>query len=68
MHIENGLDRTAAEDGYKNGTILGSSGHMRIMVSATRVTAEYVSCLLPADETATRKNRQVAHSYVLPTK
>jgi predicted phosphodiesterase len=60
--------RNAAEYGYKNGTILGSSGHMRVTVSAARVTADYVSCFLPADETAEHKNRQVAHSYVLSPK
>ncbi len=57
--------RNAAEYGYRNGTILGSSGHMRITVSVAQVTAEYISCVLPADETAERKNRQVSHSYTL---
>ena len=57
--------RNAVEYGYLNGTILGSSGHTRITVSATQVTAEYISCVLPADESADRKNRRVSHSYVI---
>ena len=58
--------RNAAEYGYRNGVILGGSGHMRIAVSATRVTADYITCLLPVGETTDRKNRKVSHSYILP--
>ena len=35
--------RSAAEYGYVNGTILGSSGHLRVTVTPKIVTVEYVS-------------------------
>jgi len=60
--------RNAAEYGYKNGTILGGSGHMRVTVSATKATADYISSFLPAAETAGCKNRRAAHSYVIPAR
>lgn len=60
-----GSTRSAAEYSYKSGTILGSSGHMRITVSAAKVTVDYVRAALPQDETAERKNRQVVHSYTI---
>ena len=59
------VPRSAAEYGYRNGVILGGSGHLRVGVSATKVIAEYVRATLPEDEDAERKNRQVAHSYTI---
>ncbi|MCK6684649.1 MAG: metallophosphoesterase [Thermoanaerobaculia bacterium] len=61
------LDSTgsAATYGYVTGTILGSSGHLRVKVSGGNATVDYVRSLLPADETASRKNRDVVFSYVL---
>jgi hypothetical protein len=50
-----GSTRSAAEYGYKGGVILGSSGHMRVTVSASQATVEYV-----------RTDRSVAQSYVIP--
>jgi len=46
--------RSAAEYGYVNGTILGSSGHLRIKISPANATVDYV-----------RTDRSVAHSYVI---
>ena len=46
--------RSAAEYGYLNGTILGSSGHLRVAVSASQVAVDYV-----------RTDRSAAHSYVI---
>jgi len=60
-----GSTRSAADYGYKTGVILGSSGHLRIAVSQSDVTADYVRSVLPQDETADRKNRQLARSYTL---
>ena len=48
--------RSAAEYGYVNGTILGSSGHLRIMVTPTNATVDCVGT-----------DRSVAHSYVIPS-
>jgi len=58
--------RTAAEYGYLDGVILGSPGHMRITVSESRLTADYVRSYLPEDETGDRKNREVSYSYTIP--
>ena len=44
---------------YASGTILSSSGHLRVTVSPAGVTSEYVRSWLPANENASRKNRQV---------
>lgn len=46
--------RSAAEYGYVNGTILGSSGHLRVSVSAQQAKVDYVR---------TQRQHGVAHSY-----
>jgi hypothetical protein len=46
--------RSAAEYGYVNGTILGSSGHLRVSVSAQQAKVDYVR---------TQGQDGVAHSY-----
>jgi len=38
------ISRQAAEYGYKSGTILGGSGHLRVTVSARGAKVEYVRC------------------------
>ena len=55
----------ADEYGYKSGEFIGSSGYMRIQVAADRVVADYISTYLPAQETATHKNGEIASSYTL---
>jgi len=52
-----GSTRSAAEYGYKGGVILGSSGHMRVTVSASQATVDYV-----------RTDRSAAHSYSIPSR
>ncbi|MCX6936126.1 MAG: metallophosphoesterase, partial [Verrucomicrobia bacterium] len=49
-----GSTRNAAEYGYTSGVILGSSGHLRVLVSADRATIDYV-----------RTDGSVAHSYAI---
>ena len=44
---------------YASGTILSSSGHLRVTVSPSGVTSEYVRAWLPKDENASRRNAQV---------
>ncbi len=61
-----GPPRSAEEYGYKEGVILGSSGHMRITVSASRVSAEYVRSVAERDERNGLRNRQVAYAYTIP--
>jgi len=58
-----GSTRSAEEYGYKSGTLLGSSGHLRIKVSAKMAIVDYVQAVLPGDENANRKNGAVASTY-----
>ena len=48
---------------YATGTILSSSGHMRVTVTPVGITTQYVRAWLPKDETATRKNAQIDDSW-----
>jgi predicted phosphodiesterase len=50
--------RSAAEYGYKNGVILGSSGYLRVTVSPEKAKVEYV-------RTAVGRADLVAHSYMV---
>jgi hypothetical protein len=56
---------SAAEYGYRSGTLMSSPGHLRIGVSPEQVKVEYVRPYLPKAETATRHNRDIGHSYVV---
>ncbi len=53
----------ASQYHYAAGTILSSSGHMRVTVSPANVQMQYVRAWLPADETATRKNGEIADAW-----
>jgi len=53
----------AADYRYLAGTFLGSSGHLRVTVSPTGVTSEYVRTWLPEAQNATRVNAQVEHRW-----
>jgi hypothetical protein len=55
----------AAQYHYASGTIVSSSGHLRITVSPASVKGEYVRAWPPASETATRRNGEVAHSWTV---
>lgn len=57
--------RSAAEYGYAGGTILGSSGHMRVSVAPEKVKVDYVRSVLPKDESGPLKNGAVADHYEL---
>jgi len=48
---------------YDSGTIFRSSGHMRITITPTTMTARYIRSWLPKDETAARKNGQIEHEW-----
>jgi hypothetical protein len=65
---ELGCPRNAVEYGYVSGDILGSSGHLRVTVSASQVKVEYVRALLAKDENVRRQNRQVRTTYTVPAK
>ncbi len=57
----------ASKYGYITGSILPSSGHLRVSVSNSTVTVDYVRAYLPADEnpTAGRVNGKVDYSYTI---
>ncbi len=57
--------RIAAEYGYLNGDIFGSSGHLRVMVAPGRVTLEYVRAYLKAGENNRQHNGQSDYSYTI---
>jgi hypothetical protein len=48
---------------YTSGDIQSSSGHLRIKVSPSGISSEYVRSWLPTQESTTRKNRQVDASW-----
>ena len=58
--------RLAAEYGYVEGTLLGSSGHLRVSVRDGAATVDYVRSRLATDRRQSYANREVAHSYDLP--
>jgi len=49
----------ATKYGYLSGTVLPNSGHLRVTVSASKVTVDYVRAYLPGDG----PNREVAYRY-----
>jgi hypothetical protein len=55
---------------YASGTIISSSGHLRVTVAQDHVTVEYVRAWLPGNETAERRNGQVDDAWTVgaPTK
>ena len=55
----------ATEGGYLAGTILSSSGHLRVTVAPDKATVEYVRTWLAKDESATKKNASVDHAYTI---
>jgi hypothetical protein len=57
--------RSAEEYGYRDGTILGSSGYLRVSVDRGSATVEYVRAVLERDEGRDRKNGAVSHRYAL---
>jgi len=50
---------------YLSGTILGSSGHMRISVSKTGVRAQYIHSWLPKDSNSSKVNGQIADEWIV---
>ena len=62
MNSQNG-PVLATDYHYANGTILSSSGHLRVTVNADHATSQYVRTWLPANETATRKNGQIDDTW-----
>jgi hypothetical protein len=55
----------AAKYGYVQGQILPSAGHIRVTVSSEGTRVDYVRAYLPANETATRKNKDISATYFI---
>jgi hypothetical protein len=51
--------------GYKQGTFLGNSGHVRVAVSPDEAKVEYVRSCQPEDESDRRKNGEVADACTI---
>jgi len=51
--------------GYENGEILPNSGHLRVRVSQTETTVDYIRAYLPEHENADRINARADYSYEL---
>jgi hypothetical protein len=49
---------------YMSGTILSSSGHIRVIVDPERVTVHYVRAWLPGQETAQQRNGQADDTWI----
>ena len=54
--------------GYIQGQILPNSGYIRVTVGPDGVKTEYVRVYLPANETATRHNKDVSATYFIGAK
>ncbi len=55
----------SAEDYKYTGTVLGSSGHLRVTVDPQRTTVDYVRTSVPGVTKDEVGNRSVAHHYTL---
>jgi hypothetical protein len=55
----------AAAYGYTHGTVLSSSGFMKVTVSDTSARVEYIRSYLPEHENAQQINGTTAHSYTI---
>ena len=57
---------TAVGYGYTHAVLLASAGHLRVRVSSSGATVDYVSAYLPEQENGTTKvNGAVAYSYTV---
>jgi hypothetical protein len=59
---------SAATYGYTDGVILSSSGHIRVTVSDSGVTVDYVRTYMPGEAPSGHLNDEIAYSYTIPTK
>jgi phosphodiesterase/alkaline phosphatase D-like protein len=54
---------TNSDYNYTNGVLYGSSGHLRVTVSPTNATVDYVRSYRPSDLGPGKTNRMVSYSY-----
>ncbi len=53
----------AATYGYVNGVLKPNSGHVRVNVSPTGITVDYVRAVLPTQETSSLHNKDITETY-----
>jgi len=58
--------RSAAEYGYKSGTILGSPGYMRVTIEAPKAKVEFIRTIMSTSEGGTSQRELIADSYQIP--
>ena len=58
--------RSAAESGYKSGTLLGSSGYLRVSVGADKALVDFLRTVTSGTSGGARQPVPVADSYQLP--
>jgi len=58
--------RSAAEYGYKSGTILGSSGYLRVSVGPDKALVEFLRTAMSGGPSGARQPVPVADSYQIP--
>ena len=58
----NGIPQ-AATYGYVNGVLKPNSGHVRVNVSPTGITLDYVRAALPTQETSSLHNKDITETY-----
>jgi hypothetical protein len=51
------------ENAYRSGVTAPNTGHVRVSVGPSRATVEYFLSARPQDESASRRNLAIAHSY-----
>ena len=59
------LGTRASDYGYKQGTLVGGRGYLRVSVSPSGTKVDYVETWLPSEQRANQSNRMVADSYSL---
>ena len=64
-HLKCTFPRNSADYGYVTGDIVGGSGYLRVSISASKATVDFVRAFLPSDEAGGRKNGEIAHTYTI---
>lgn len=66
-YLGNNSGNQAVNYGYLTGKTLPSSGYLKVTVSDTTATVDYIKSYLPAMETNQKKNGTVEYSYTIST-
>ena len=61
-------NNSAAVYGYTDGVIMSSSGHIRVTVTDSAVTVDYIRTYMPEEAPAGHQNGEIAYSYTIPAK